>query len=203
MKIICVGRNYHNHIKELDSPYPDNPVIFLKPESAILRNANDFYIPHFSNEINYELELVIRINRLGKHIQQKFAHRYYSSVSLGIDFTARDIQNKLKTLGLPWELSKSFDDSAAIGDFINIEELTDINTARFRLEKNCKIVQEACVNQMIYSIDTIISYVSGFMTLKIGDLIYTGTPSGVGKVEQGDVLIGYLNDRELININIK
>jgi 2-keto-4-pentenoate hydratase/2-oxohepta-3-ene-1,7-dioic acid hydratase in catechol pathway len=203
MKIICVGRNYHNHIKELDSPYPDNPVIFLKPESAILRNGKDFYIPHFSNEIHYELELVIRIDRLGKHIQKRFAHRYYNSVSLGIDFTARDIQKKLKKLGLPWELSKSFDDSAAIGDFINIEELIDINTARFRLEKNCKIVQEACVNQMIYSIDTIISYVSGFMTLKIGDLIYTGTPSGVGKVEQGDMLIGYLNDRELININIK
>jgi 2-keto-4-pentenoate hydratase/2-oxohepta-3-ene-1,7-dioic acid hydratase in catechol pathway len=203
MKIICVGRNYHNHIKELDSPYPDNPVIFLKPESAILRNGKDFYIPHFSNEIHYELELVIRIDRLGKHIQKRFAHRYYNSVSLGIDFTARDIQKKLKKLGLPWELSKSFDDSAAIGDFINIEELIDINTARFRLEKNCKIVQEACVNQMIYSIDTIISYVSGFMTLKIGDLIYTGTPSGVSKVEQGDMLIGYLNDRELINIIIK
>ncbi len=203
MKIICVGRNYHDHIKELDSTYPENPVIFLKPESALLRNGKDFYIPDFSNEIHYELELVLRINRLGKHIQPRFANRYYDAISLGIDFTARDIQNKLKNMGLPWEISKSFDSSAAIGDFISVEKFEDINSISFRLEKNGKIVQQAKVSQMIYSIDSIISYLSGFMTIKIGDMIYTGTPAGVGKVEQGDVLRGYLNDQELININIK
>ncbi len=202
MKIICIGRNFKNHIKELNSPYPDNPVFFLKPESALLRNGNDFYIPDFSNDIHYELEVVLKINRLGKHIQEKFARDYYDEVSLGIDFTARDIQQKCKEKGLPWEISKAFDSSAAIGDFIPVDKL-EVGKINFHLLKNNEVVQKASVSEMIFSFDKIISYVSQYMTLKIGDLIYTGTPEGVGKVEIGDNLTGFLNDKELIKISIK
>lgn len=203
MKIICIGRNYKNHIKELNSPYPDNPVFFLKPESAILRNGKNFYIPDFSNEIHYELEIIIRINRLGKHIQEKFAHRYYNEISLGIDFTARDLQDECKKKGLPWEISKTFDYSAAIGDFIPINTFETIDNINFYLLKNRQLLQKANINQMIFSFDRIISYVSKFMTLKIGDIIFTGTPDGVGKISIGDNLKGFLNERELINIKVK
>lgn len=203
MKIICIGRNYKNHIKELESPYPDNPVFFLKPESAILRNGKDFFIPSFSNEIHYELEIIIKINRLGKHIQERFAHRYFKEISLGIDFTARDLQNKCKNNGLPWEISKCFDSSAAIGDFIPIDQFKQHKDINFYLLKNREMVQKANANQMIFSFNKIISYISKFMTLKIGDLIFTGTPAGVGKVEINDELRGFLNEKELLNIRIK
>jgi 2-keto-4-pentenoate hydratase/2-oxohepta-3-ene-1,7-dioic acid hydratase in catechol pathway len=203
MKIICIGRNYKNHIEELNSAYPEDPVFFLKPESSILRNNKDFFLPNFSNNIQYELEVVLKINRLGKHIQEKFAHRYFDEISLGIDFTARDLQQKCKDEGLPWEISKAFDGSAAIGKFISIEEIEDLNDISFKLYQNDIIVQNGNTSNMIFSYNKIIAYVSKFFTLKIGDLIYTGTPAGVGKVEIGDNLRGTINNKELLNIKIK
>lgn len=203
MKIICVGRNFPDHITELNSDFPKNPVFFLKPESSLLRTGKPFYIPAFSNDIHYELEVVLRIHKLGKHIHERFALRYFDRISLGIDFTARDLQNICKQKGLPWEISKSFDNSAAIGEFINLDKIEDIENFNFCLKKNGNIVQNANVSEMIFSFSKIISYVSKFMTLKIGDLIYTGTPAGVGNVVQGDRLIGELNGCKLLDIEIK
>ncbi len=203
MKIICIGRNYKNHIKELDSEEPEEPLFFLKPESALLRNKNNFFIPYFSNDIHYEAELVLKIHKTGKHIEEKFADRYFNEVSIGIDFTARDLQNRCKENGLPWEISKAFDSSAAIGEFISIKNLDELENFTFHLDLNDNTVQEAKVSDMIFSINKIISYVSQFMTLKIGDLIFTGTPAGVGKVLIGDELTGYLNEKKMLNIKIK
>lgn len=203
MKIICIGRNYKEHIKELNSEENPEPVFFLKPESALLRNRKDFFIPYFSDDIHYEVEIVLKIHKTGKHIEKKFAHRYYNEVSVGIDFTARDLQNHCKQKGLPWEISKAFDSSAAVGDFIPVKDSDDPQSFDFRLDINKRTVQKANASEMIFSINEIISYVSQFMTLKIGDLIFTGTPAGVGKITIGDELSAYLNEKKLLNIRIK
>lgn len=203
MKIICIGQNYKKHIEELNSDFPTEPVWFLKPDSSILRNNKDFYLPGFSENLQYELEVIFRVCRLGKHIQAKFAHRYYDAVGLGIDFTARDLQMKCKEKGLPWEIAKSFDGSAAISEFIPLEEFKGQKDFKFTLHKNDTVVQSGNTSDMLFTIDAIIEYVSKFITLKIGDVIYTGTPSGVGKLEVGDRLVAELEGRELINMKIK
>ena len=203
MKIICVGRNYHDHINELKNKITKEPLFFLKPDTAIQPKGHPFFIPDFSNNIHYEVELVIKISKNGKNINEQFSHKYYQEIGLGIDFTARDIQQECKELGHPWEKAKGFDGSAQISHkFINKSEL-DLNNINFKLEKNKKRVQNGNSKDMIYSFDYIISYVSKFYTLRAGDLIYTGTPSGVGKVEIGDKLVGYLNEEKILSVNIK
>ena len=201
MKIICIGLNYKKHIEELNSSYPSSPMFFLKPDSSILRNK-DFFLPDFSNNIHHEVEIVLRINKLGKHIQSKFAHRYYNEIALGLDLTARDLQEECKINGLPWEISKAFDGSAIISKFINLNELENHKSLNFSLLKNDKTVQEGNIEDMLFNFDQIIEYISKFMTLKIGDYIFTGTPSGVGKLEIGDKLKGYINEREMINMKV-
>ncbi len=203
MKIICVGRNYVEHAHELGNTTPDTPVLFLKPDSAKLRNNSPFYIPSFSKEIHYELELVVKINRVGKHILPQFAHRYYEEIGLGIDFTARDLQQELKAKGLPWEKAKAFDHSALIGDFIPLNTLPNPQSIPFSLHLNNKIVQEGNSQLMIWTIDQLIAEVSKFFTLKIGDLLFTGTPAGVGPVAIGDKLEGYIGDKKLLQTAIK
>jgi 2-keto-4-pentenoate hydratase/2-oxohepta-3-ene-1,7-dioic acid hydratase in catechol pathway len=204
MKIICVGRNYVAHAKELENEIPDEPVLFLKPDTALLRNNDPFYIPDWSSDLHHEVELIVRISKLGKNIDEKFAHRYYKELGLGIDFTARDVQNKLKDKGLPWEKSKAFDHSAAVSpEFVSIENLAEPNAIRFLLKINGKTVQEGNSSLMIFSINQIIANVSKFFTLKIGDLIYTGTPAGVGPVKIGDRLEGFLEDRKMFDFMIK
>ncbi len=204
MKIICVGRNYLAHAKELNSEVPDEPVLFMKPDTALLRNNDPFYIPDWSDNLHHEVELIIRINRLGKNIERKFAHRYYSEIGLGIDFTARDLQNLLISKGLPWEKCKAFDHSAVIcQDFVPVESLPDRNAIHFRLDKNGQTVQEGNSAQMIFSIDEIIEHISKYFTLKIGDLIYTGTPAGVGPVSVGDRLEGYLEGQKKFDFWVK
>ncbi len=203
MKIICIGRNYTDHAKELNNPMPTEPVFFIKPETALLRNNEPFYLPDFSNEIHYELELVVKIKKVGKHIEKEFAGRYYDEIGLGIDFTARDIQDELKKKGLPWEKAKAFDFSAPICSiFINKNEL-DLKNINFKLKLNDNIVQNGNSNEMIFDFDDIISYVSKFITLKIGDLIYTGTPAGVGKVKIDDNLKCYLNNELLLDFYVR
>ena len=203
MKIICVGRNYADHINELDNKKPKNPVLFLKPQTAIINKGQPFFIPSFSNEIHYELELIIKVNRLGKFIQKKFSHKYYDEIGLGIDFTARDVQLELKNKGLPWEKAKAFDGSCLIGDWQNKNDFDNIHNIDFRLIKNDEIVQNSNTNLMLWKVDELIEYISKFFTLKIGDIIFTGTPSGVGKVQLNDNLKGYIGDNELLSINIK
>ncbi|MFO8021598.1 MAG: fumarylacetoacetate hydrolase family protein [Perlabentimonas sp.] len=203
MKIICIGRNYTDHAKEMNSPVPENPVFFLKPDTTLLRNNQPFFYPDFSKEIHYELELVLKIGRLGRNIQKKFAHRYYKEIGLGVDFTARDLQRNCKEKGLPWEIAKAFDGSAPISKFIKKEELGDINNLDFHLEKNGDTVQKGNSSQMIFDYDELICYVSQFITLKIGDLIFTGTPAGVGSVAIGDRLKGYLGDELLLDFFVK
>jgi len=204
MKIICVGRNYVAHAKELNNEIPTEPVLFMKPDSALLRNNDPFYIPEWSNDLHYECEIIVRINRLGKSIEKKFAHRYYDEIGLGIDFTARDVQNKLKDKGLPWEISKAFDHSAVIcSEFVSIDALPDRNAIHFRLDKNGHTVQEGDSSLMIFPIDDIITHVSKYFTLKIGDLIYTGTPAGVGPVQVGDRLEGYLEGQKKFDFRVK
>jgi 2-keto-4-pentenoate hydratase/2-oxohepta-3-ene-1,7-dioic acid hydratase in catechol pathway len=203
MKIICIGRNFADHAKELKNELPEHPLFFLKPDTALLIKTKDFYIPDFTKDLHYECELVVRINRVGKNIQEKFSSNYYNEIGLGIDFTARDIQEDCKQKGLPWERAKAFDYSSPIGDFFIQKEELDLNNVRFRLFKNDKQVQFGETKNMIFSIDKIISYVSQFITLKVGDLIYTGTPAGVGPVQIGDHLIGYLEDKKIIDLNIK
>ena len=203
MKIICVGRNYFDHINELKNEKPDSPILFLKPETSIIQKKQPFFKPDFSNDIQYEVEVLIRINRLGKAISPKFSHKYYDEIGLGIDFTARDLQNKLKKDSLPWEKSKSFDGSALIGNWINKKNIDDLNNIDFRLTKNGNIVQKGNTSEMLWGIDELISEISKFFTLKIGDIIFTGTPSGVGKVNENDNLIGYINDKECFSIKIK
>ena len=203
MKIICVGRNYTDHIKELDNKKPKDPVLFLKPQTAIINKGQPFFIPSFSNEVHYELELIIRVNRLGKFIQKKFSHKYYDEIGLGIDFTARDMQLELKNKWLPWEKAKAFDGSCLIGDWKNKKDFNNIDNIDFRLTKNDEIVQNSNTNLMLWKVDELIEYISKFFTLKIGDIIFTGTPAGVGKVQLNDKLKGYMNDNELLSINIK
>ena len=203
MKIICVGRNYVDHIKELDNNKPKEPVLFLKPQTAIINKKQPFFIPSFSNEIHYELEVIIKINRLGKFIQRKFSHKYYDEIGLGIDFTARDLQLELKKNGLPWEKAKAFDGSCFIGNWIKKNDFNNVDDINFKLTKNEEIVQNSNTSLMLWKIDELIEYISKFFTLKIGDVIFTGTPSGVGKVNLNDNLKGYINDNELLSINVK
>lgn len=203
MKIICIGRNYTEHAKELKNEVPSEPVFFLKPETALLPKRHPFYIPDFSKDVHHELELVVRINRLGKSIDEQFASRYYNEVTVGIDFTARDIQQSLKNKGLPWEKAKAFDHSAPIGKFVTLQQNQSANDLNICLKKNGVTVQEVNTSQMLFSINQIISYVSKFMTLKIGDLIFTGTPAGVGSVSEGDDLEAFLNDELLLKFSVK
>lgn len=204
MKIICIGQNYSDHIKELNSKPSKEPMFFLKPDSAILLKKHPFVIPEFTNEVHYEVELLIRINKLGKYIQPKFAHKYYDEIGLGIDFTARDLQRECKEKGHPWEKAKGFDGSAVLGDtWVSKENFKDLNDINFHLEKNGEIVQKGNTANMIFDVDTLIAHVSQFMTLKIGDILFTGTPAGVGPVAINDKLIGYLEDKALFTVNIK
>ncbi len=203
MKIICVGRNYAAHIAELKSAMPSEPVLFLKPDTAILLKKQPFFIPDFSNEIHHEVELLVRINKIGKHIDQKFAHKYYDEIGLGIDFTARDLQAKLKSEGLPWEKAKAFDGAAAVGNFLPKQTFKDINNLNFSLKRNGKTVQSGNSMLMMWKIDALIEYISKYFTLKIGDIIFTGTPEGVGPVSAEDILTGYIEEREMFSIKIK
>ena len=203
MKIICIGRNFIKHAKELGNPVPEEPLFFLKPDTAIQPKGHPFFIPEFSDEIHYETELVIKINKTGKHIEERFAHKYYSQIGLGIDFTARDIQQECKKKGLPWEKAKGFDGSAQISKVFMDKSNLDLENISFKLEKNGEIVQNGNSKDMLFHFDKIIYYISKFYTLKIGDLIYTGTPAGVGKVTPGDVLIGYIEEKEMFKVIVK
>ncbi|NJY63319.1 fumarylacetoacetate hydrolase family protein [Salinimicrobium sp. CDJ15-81-2] len=204
MKIICIGRNYTEHIAELKNERPQEPVIFLKPDSAILLKKMPFFIPPFSNDVHYEVELLVRINKIGKHIQKKFAHKYYDEIGLGIDFTARDLQQKLKEKGLPWEKAKAFDGSAVIGEkWIQKSHFQDLNNIAFSLQKNGKTVQSGTTSHMLWKIDEIIEYISQYFTLKIGDIIFTGTPAGVGPVAINDSLTGFIEDKQIFSIQVK
>jgi len=203
MKVICIGRNYKSHAKELSNSIPEEPLFFLKPDTAIQPKGHPFFIPDFSNNIHYEVELVIKINKNGKHIEKKFANKYYSQIGLGIDFTARDVQEYCKSHGLPWEKAKGFDGSAQISNnFIDKSDLL-INNLSFSLKKNNKDVQFGNSKDMLFSFDSIISHISKFYTLKTGDLIYTGTPEGVGPVKAGDHLEGFIEERKMLNVFIK
>jgi len=203
MKLICIGRNYTDHIKELENERPMDPVIFIKPDSAILPKEQDFYIPDFSKEIHHEVEVLIKIKKVGKHIEKKFAPTYYDEIGLGIDFTARDLQSELKSKGLPWEKAKGFDGSAVIGEWIEKSEFDDLNELDFSLSKNQNVVQQGNTKLMLWKIDELIAYVSTFFTLKKGDVLFTGTPSGVGKVAPNDYLAGKLQGRQLFSVKIK
>jgi 2-keto-4-pentenoate hydratase/2-oxohepta-3-ene-1,7-dioic acid hydratase in catechol pathway len=204
MKIICIGRNYIDHAKELNNPIPESPVFFLKPDTALVRNNKPFFYPEFSEDIHYECELVIRINKLGKNIQKKFAHTYYNEIGVGIDFTARDLQSNCKKNGLPWEIAKAFDNAAPLSpEFVRIADFPDINSIPFRLDKNGETVQHGNSADMIFDFNELISYLSKFFTLKTGDLIFTGTPAGVGPVNIGDTLEAYVGDRLMLKCQIK
>ena len=203
MKLICIGRNYIKHIEELNSEKPSDPVIFLKPDTAILPKNQPFFIPDFSDNIHYEVEIIIKINKVGKYIGKKFAHKYYDKIGLGIDFTARDLQNQLKDKGLPWEKCKAFDGSAVIGDWLPKAQFKDVNNITFSLFKNNELVQNGNTGMMLWKIDEIIEYVSKYFTLKIGDIIFTGTPEGVGKVFANDRLKGLIENNEMFSITVK
>ncbi|MAZ72669.1 MAG: 2-hydroxyhepta-2,4-diene-1,7-dioate isomerase [Flavobacteriaceae bacterium] len=203
MKLICIGRNYTDHIKELANDRPSDPVIFMKPDTSILLKKQPFFIPDFSSEIHHEVEVLVKINKIGKHIQEKFAHKYYDEIGLGIDFTARDLQQQLKEKGLPWEKAKSFDGAAVIGNFFKKNTFTNLKDLTFRLEKNGEIVQQASTALMLWKIDALIEYVSKYFTLKIGDVIFTGTPAGVGKVSPNDILKGFLEEEQAFSIKVK
>lgn len=203
MKIICIGRNYAEHIAELNNERPSEPVIFIKPDSAVLPKEQDFYIPDFSKDIHYEVEVLVKIKKVGKHIAKAFAPKYYDEIGLGIDFTARDLQGQLKEKGLPWEKAKGFDGAAVIGTWVAKDKLADLGQLGFELKKNGVVVQSGNTSHMLYSIDEIISYVSQFFTLKKGDVIFTGTPAGVGKVAPNDYLSGILENQELFTVTIK
>ena len=203
MKIICIGRNYSNHIDELGNEKPESPIIFLKPDTATLQKSFPFRIPPFSNQIEHEVEVLVKISRIGKFIDEKFAHKYYEEVGLGIDFTARDLQQSLKEKGLPWEKAKAFDGSALIGQWFDKNNFPDLNDLEFELAKNGLTVQEGNTSKMIWSIDALIAEISQFFTLKIGDVIFTGTPAGEGFVAENDVLEGYLEGNKAFSVNIK
>ncbi|MCF8456997.1 MAG: fumarylacetoacetate hydrolase family protein [Bacteroidales bacterium] len=203
MKIICIGRNYIDHAKELNNPVPKKPVFFLKPDTALVKDNKPFFYPDFSEDVHYECEIVVHINRVGKNIAAKFAHRYYDEIGIGIDFTARDLQQECKTKGLPWEVAKAFDNSAPIGKFLPKSRFADINNINFSLDINGKTVQQGNTASMIFKIDELIAYTSRFMTLKMGDLLFTGTPAGVGPVKIGDRLIASMEGEELLNFMVK
>jgi 2-keto-4-pentenoate hydratase/2-oxohepta-3-ene-1,7-dioic acid hydratase in catechol pathway len=203
MKLICIGRNYAKHIEELQNERPDEPVVFLKPDSAILLYQHPFVIPEFSSDIHHEIELIVKINKVGKYIEPKFAHKYYDEISVGIDFTARDLQQKLKEKGLPWEKSKAFDGSAVIGSFMSKKLFSSLESINFELTNNGKTVQKGNSSLMLWKIDELIAYVSQYFTLKIGDIIFTGTPEGVAAVQPNDVLEGFIEDKKVFRINIK
>lgn len=203
MKIICIGRNYAAHAKELGNEVPEEPVLFLKPETAIVLNRQPFFIPDFTQDVHYEAEVVVRINRLGKHIEERFAHKYYDAITLGIDFTARDLQAKLKAKGLPWERAKAFDGSAVVGKFISKDKLPAINSLNFELDKNGTTVQKGNTGNMLNNVDQIIAFASQYFTLKIGDLIFTGTPEGVGPVARGDTLTGLIEGQKVFDVSVK
>lgn len=203
MKLICIGRNYTAHIEELENERPKDPVVFIKADSAVLPKEQDFYLPPFSNNVHHEVELLVKITKVGKHIAKEFAHKYYDEVSLGIDFTARDVQDELKSKGLPWEKAKSFDGSAVIGKWVSKSNYKDLDHLSFSLKKNNEVVQSASSELMLWKIDELISYVSQFFTLKKGDIIFSGTPSGVGKVEAGDVLEGFIENQSFFKVGVK
>lgn len=203
MKIICIGRNYANHAKELNNPLPQEPVFFMKPDTALLPKGNPFVYPSFTKDVHHEVEIVVKINRLGKHINEKFAHKYYNEIGIGVDFTARDIQQQCKEKGLPWEKAKAFDGSAPTSKFININEFEDINNLNFSLQINGETQQQGNTKDMLFNINQLIAYVSQFVTLKIGDLIYTGTPAGVGPVQINDKIECFIEDKQLLSFNVK
>ena len=203
MKIICIGRNYVNHITELNNERPDEPVIFMKPDTAILPKKTPFTIPEFSNDVHHEVEILVKICKVGKYINTKFAHKYYDEIGLGIDFTARDVQTKLKEKGLPWEKAKAFDGSAIIGDFLPKRDFNSVENITFELTNNGVTTQKGNTNEMLWKIDEIIAHISQYFTLKKGDIIFTGTPAGVGKINVGDHLTGYLETLKLLDFEIK
>ncbi|MEZ4722243.1 MAG: fumarylacetoacetate hydrolase family protein [Flavobacteriales bacterium] len=202
MKIVCIGRNYVDHAKELNNEVPKEPVIFMKPDTCLLPKKNPFFIPDFTSEVHHELELVVRINRLGKNIEERFANRYYDEISVGIDFTARDIQSELKSKGLPWEKAKAFDASAPIGDWVKVGS-RKIQNLDIELKKNGAIAQKGNTKDMLFSVDRLIAEISRYFTLKIGDIIFTGTPAGVGKVEANDQLDAFLDGQQLLSVKVK
>jgi 2-keto-4-pentenoate hydratase/2-oxohepta-3-ene-1,7-dioic acid hydratase in catechol pathway len=203
MKLICIGRNYAQHISELKNEKPTEPVLFLKPDTAILLKKQPFFIPDFSDEVHHEVEVLVKINRVGKHIDVKFAHKYYDEIGLGIDFTARDLQQKLKEKGLPWEKAKAFDGSAVVGKWVSKSKFENLDNLPFSLLKNNKTVQSSTTQDMLWNIDEIIAYVSQFFTLKIGDIIFTGTPSGVSPVQPNDSLKGFIGEEQFFSIKVK
>jgi 2-keto-4-pentenoate hydratase/2-oxohepta-3-ene-1,7-dioic acid hydratase in catechol pathway len=203
MKIICIGRNYANHIEELKNERPSEPVVFMKPDSAVLLKQHPFVIPEFSEDIHHEIELIVKINKVGKYIEPKYAHKYYDEISVGIDFTARDLQTKLKEKGLPWEKAKAFDGSAVIGEFLPKSQFVSLENITFELTNNNITVQKGNSSLMLWNIDELISYVSQYFTLKIGDIIFTGTPEGVAVVRPDDVLEGFLEGQKLFRIQVK
>lgn len=203
MKIICVGRNYAAHIDELKNEVPEHPVLFLKPDTAILLNKQPFFIPDFSDDVHHEVEILVKIKKIGKHIDRKFAPTYYDEIGLGIDFTARDLQKQLKDKGLPWEKAKSFDGAALVGNFLQKSTLANVDNIEFSLKKNDKIVQTGNTASMLWKIDALIEYISKYFTLKIGDIIFTGTPAGVAKVIPNDILKGYIEEKEIFSVKIK
>ncbi|WP_417866878.1 fumarylacetoacetate hydrolase family protein [Xanthomarina gelatinilytica] len=203
MKLICIGRNYTDHIKELDNEKPTDPVVFLKPDTAVLLKKQPFFIPDFSNDVHHEVEVLVKISKVGKYIDKKFAHKYYNEIGLGIDFTARDLQAKLKEKGLPWEKAKAFDGAAVVGNWMAKEEIMDINNLSFSLEKNGQVVQAGNTSHMLWKIDELIEYISKYFTLKIGDIIFTGTPAGVGSVSANDRLEGFIESKQMFSITVK
>ena len=203
MKIICIGRNYTNHIEELKNERPTEPVVFMKPDSAILLKQHPFVIPEFSEDVHHEIEIIVKISKVGKYIEPKFAHKYYDEISVGIDFTARDLQDKLKAKGLPWEKAKAFDGSAVIGEFLPKSQFSSLENITFELKKNNETAQMGDSSLMLWKIDELISYVSQFFTLKIGDVIFTGTPEGVASVKSEDILEGFLEGQQLFRIQVK
>lgn len=203
MKLVCIGRNYAEHIAELENERPDEPVIFIKPDSAVLPKKQPFYIPEFSNDVHYELELLVRIDKVGKHIDPKFAHKYYDEISLGLDLTARDLQSQLKQKGLPWEKAKGFDGAAVIGKWVSKKDYPDLQDVSFELFKNGEVVQRGHTSHMLWKIDELIAYVSTFFMLKKGDILFTGTPAGVGRIVPNDYLSATLEGKELLKLNVK
>lgn len=203
MKIFCVGRNYVDHAKELNNDIPDEPVIFMKPKSALLQPHTPFYYPEFTNELHYECELVLRIAKNGKYIQEKFANKYYDAVTAGIDFTARDIQNELKQKGLPWEKAKAWDNSAVIGKWVLLTGLKDRHKIDFSLQKNKELVQKGNSEEMLFDFDYIVSYISNFFSINIGDLIFTGTPAGVGEIVVGDEIEAFMEEQSMLTLEVK
>jgi len=203
MKLICIGRNYVDHIEELNNERPEEPVVFIKPDSAILPKEQDFYIPEFSNDVHYEVEVLVKIKKVGKHIAKEFAHKYYDEIGLGIDFTARDLQSKLKAKGLPWEKAKGFDGAAVIGNWVPKNKFKSVDNLSFSLSQNGEKVQDGNTALMLWKIDEIIAHVSSYFMLKKGDILFTGTPAGVGKVSPNDYLVGTLEGEQFFEINVR